>query len=223
MRFASAQERTWWSQSEDFWNIPHDQSYKTSSVKNAEALADESEKSSPAASNDSLHMTIEASPKRKTRNIHLDANTEFVVKRERSGMLLQHRFCPWDGFEYHPLDNICSICGSTRSRAGYAGANHNVLAKLLLPPWERVLWKKQPYEDNYVDRTFLESLVTNANFHAYDAWQITKDSVVVSQHLAGTVLFLGIAYLTNYRSLDLSYMLALDIVLGASSFAAART
>ncbi|EKX34690.1 hypothetical protein GUITHDRAFT_119124 [Guillardia theta CCMP2712] len=169
MRFASAQERTWWSQSEDFWNIPHDQSYKTSSVKNAEALADESEKSSPAASNDSLHMTIEASPKRKTRNIHLDANTEFVV-----------------------------------------------LAKLLLPPWERVLWKKQPYEDNYVDRTFLESLVTNANFHAYDAWQITKDSVVVSQHLAGTVLFLGIAYLTNYRSLDLSYMLALDIVLGAA-------
>jgi len=91
-----------------------------------------------------------------------------------------------------------------------------VLAKLLLPPWERVLWKKQPYEDNYVDRTFLESLVTNANFHAYDAWQITKDSVVVSQHLAGTVLFLGVAYLTNYRSLDLSYMLALDIVLGAA-------
>ena len=93
----------------------------------------------------------------------------------------------------------------------------------------------KPYEDNYVDRTFLESLgelswivschdhdepasspsllpaklkltlilsVTNANFHAYDAWQvshmdgqhplhlssslqITKDSVVVSQHLAG--------------------------------------
>ena len=39
----------------------------------------------------------------------------------------------------------------------------------------------------------------------------------------GTVLFLGIAYLTNYRSLDLSYMLALDIVLGSSSFAAART
>eukprot|EP00961_Rhodomonas_salina_P135609 1824492-Rhodomonas_salina.4 len=56
-----------------------------------------------------------------------------------------------------------------------------VMSKLLLPPWERVLWKKQPYEDNYVDKTFLESLVTNANFHEYDMWQITKDSVVVSQ------------------------------------------
>ena len=58
-----------------------------------------------------------------------------------------------------------------------------MLAKLLLPPWERVLWKKQPYEDNYVDRTFLESLVKNANVRESDVVQIIKDSLAVAQHL----------------------------------------
>lgn len=136
------------------------------------------------------------------------------------GMLLRHRFCPWDGTEFRPLETSCSLCGAPRSGSRYHGKNEQVMSKLLLPPWERVLWKKQPYEDNYVDKTFLESLVTNANFHEYDMWQITKDSVVVSQHLAGTVVFLGMAYLTNYCALPLSYMLALDVLLGMGGAAA---
>lgn len=28
-----------------------------------------------------------------------------------------------------------------------------------LPKWEKVLWKCQPYPDNYVDETFLKGLV----------------------------------------------------------------
>jgi hypothetical protein len=28
-----------------------------------------------------------------------------------------------------------------------------------LPPWEKVLWRKQPYPDNYTDPTFLQALV----------------------------------------------------------------
>jgi phosphatidylinositol glycan class C protein len=28
-----------------------------------------------------------------------------------------------------------------------------------MPRWEKVLWKEQPYPDNYVDDTFLNSLV----------------------------------------------------------------
>jgi phosphatidylinositol glycan class C protein len=34
--------------------------------------------------------------------------------------------------------------------------------------WERVLWKKKPYPDNYVPRTrFLEFLKTNGAVEAY--------------------------------------------------------
>mmetsp|Transcript_60380 Transcript_60380/g.97839 ORF Transcript_60380/g.97839 Transcript_60380/m.97839 type:complete len:509 (+) Transcript_60380:16-1542(+) len=131
----------------------------------------------------------------------------------RFGVLLQHKYCPWDGTEFRPLVTTCPVCGASRTRSKYSGSNDKVLAQLLKPPWERVLWKKQPYEDNYVDRSFLESLVTNANFYTYDAWQITKDSIVVTQHLAGTAIFLAFTYMTNYQKLNLSYMLALDVFL----------
>jgi len=132
------------------------------------------------------------------------------LRTPAGGMLLQHRFCPWDGYEFRPLERVCSVCGCTRTQSRYSGARDQVLAKLLLPPWERVLWKKQPYEDNYVDRTFLESLVTNANVRDCDVLQIIKDSAVVSQHLAGAVLFLGVGYRTIYDGLPLSYMAAFN-------------
>ncbi len=79
-----------------------------------------------------------------------------------------------------------------------------VLTKLLLPPWERVLWKQQPYADNYTDSTFLESLITNDNFSEYDFWLIVRDSVSVAQHLSATVIFLAMFYLTNYSSVQVS-------------------
>jgi Phosphatidylinositol N-acetylglucosaminyltransferase len=31
-----------------------------------------------------------------------------------------------------------------------------------LPPWEKVLWKKQPYPDNYTPHTFLSALQMNS-------------------------------------------------------------
>lgn len=41
--------------------------------------------------------------------------------------------------------------------------------------------------------------MTNANFYTYDPWQITKDSLVVTQHLATTAIFLALTYLANYQ------------------------
>jgi len=72
----------------------------------------------------------------------------------RNGVLLQHRFCPWDGTEFRPLCSTCPVCGASRTSSRYSGSNDTVLAQLLKPPWERVLWKKQPYDDNYVDRQY---------------------------------------------------------------------
>lgn len=95
-----------------------------------------------------------------------------------------------------------------------------VLSKLLLPPWERVLWQAQPYDDNYTDRTFLQSLITNENFSEYDFWRIVRDSVVVTQHLSATVIFLAMFYLTNYCYVQLRWMLFVDVLLGAAGCAA---
>ena len=48
---------------------------------------------------------------------------------------------------------------------------------------------------------------------ASDPLQITKDSLVVTQHLAGTVIFLSLTYLAKYKGLSLAYMLAADLAL----------
>lgn len=34
------------------------------------------------------------------------------------------------------------------------------------PPWQKLLWVKQNYPDNYVDGTFLDELQRNGNFKA---------------------------------------------------------
>ena len=62
----------------------------------------------------------------------------------------------------------------THTHTHIAGTSDQVLAALLKPAWERVLWKKLPYDDNYVDASFLESLVTNANFYTYDPLQVSN-------------------------------------------------
>jgi len=62
-------------------------------------------------------------------------------------------------------------------------------------------------------RSFLESLVTNANFYTYDAWQIFKDSIVVTQHVAGTAIFLSFTYMTNYQVCFIYLFLFLFIII----------
>ncbi|KAI0801276.1 phosphatidylinositol N-acetylglucosaminyltransferase [Fomes fomentarius] len=58
--------------------------------------------------------------------------------------------------------------------------------------WERVLWKKKPYPDNYVPRSFLASLSKNPNFRPYTYWHLVVLSCPISQHLASIFVFLAV-------------------------------
>ena len=49
------------------------------------------------------------------------------------------------------------------------GTQHTCI-KEKKPPWRRILWERQPYADNYVDQSFLSSLVTNANLRKPRFW-----------------------------------------------------
>ncbi|KAI0778174.1 phosphatidylinositol N-acetylglucosaminyltransferase [Trametes elegans] len=68
--------------------------------------------------------------------------------------------------------------------------------------WERVLWKKKPYPDNYVPRSFLASLSKNPNFKPYTYWHLVILSCPISQHLAGIFLFLAVFMRLQQRLLD---------------------
>ncbi|KAH9835568.1 phosphatidylinositol N-acetylglucosaminyltransferase [Rhodofomes roseus] len=68
--------------------------------------------------------------------------------------------------------------------------------------WERLLWKKKPYPDNHVPKSFLSSLSKNSNFRPYTYWYLVRSSFAVTQHLATIVIFVAIFVHLNERKLD---------------------
>ncbi|KAI8329201.1 phosphatidylinositol N-acetylglucosaminyltransferase subunit C [Blakeslea trispora] len=60
------------------------------------------------------------------------------------------------------------------------------------PPWQKLLWVKQNYPDNYVDDTFLEELQKNVNVRTYDYWAMVYESGVITQHISSVVIFIAV-------------------------------
>ncbi|KAG2449226.1 hypothetical protein HYH02_005972 [Chlamydomonas schloesseri] len=52
------------------------------------------------------------------------------------------------------------------------------------PRWEKVLWKRQPFPDNYVDHTFLEHLVVNDAVPRRRYWPVVLASTAVTQQMS---------------------------------------
>lgn len=85
--------------------------------------------------------------------------------------------------------------------------------------WTKVLWKKQPFPDNYRPRSFLSALQKNgdvvplpkkarkanlhctANFEPYSYWELVWASCPVTEHLSIILIFLA----TFIRLLDKSW------------------
>ena len=42
------------------------------------------------------------------------------------------------------------------------------------PPWRKVLYEQQPYEDNHVDQAFLSMLITNQDVVILEFWEVVK-------------------------------------------------
>ncbi|KAI7899785.1 phosphatidylinositol N-acetylglucosaminyltransferase subunit C [Cokeromyces recurvatus] len=67
------------------------------------------------------------------------------------------------------------------------------------PPWQKLLWVKQNYPDNYVDNTFLEELQRNVNVRSYNYWTMVYESGVITQHISTVVIFIAIfVYLQDH-------------------------
>lgn len=55
--------------------------------------------------------------------------------------------------------------------------------------WKKVLYERQPFPDNYVDRRFLEELRKNIYARKYQYWAVVFESSVVVQQLCSVCVF----------------------------------
>ncbi|XP_003229561.1 phosphatidylinositol N-acetylglucosaminyltransferase subunit C [Anolis carolinensis] len=58
--------------------------------------------------------------------------------------------------------------------------------------WQKVLYKRQPFPDNYVDRSFLEKLRKNIHARKYQYWAVVFESGLVIQQLCSVCVFVVI-------------------------------
>lgn len=78
--------------------------------------------------------------------------------------------------------------------------------------WKKILWKKQPYEDNYVDASFLSQLRTNATA-SFPTWGfIMLSSLSIGQKLSIVLLFVAIFAHLHMGLLSSSALIWLSIL-----------
>uniref|UniRef100_G1U365 Phosphatidylinositol glycan anchor biosynthesis class C n=1 Tax=Oryctolagus cuniculus TaxID=9986 RepID=G1U365_RABIT len=58
--------------------------------------------------------------------------------------------------------------------------------------WQKVLYERQPFPDNYVDRRFLEELRKNIYARKYQYWAVVFETSVVEQQLCSVCVFVVI-------------------------------
>ncbi|KAH9946630.1 phosphatidylinositol N-acetylglucosaminyltransferase [Amylocystis lapponica] len=77
--------------------------------------------------------------------------------------------------------------------------------------WERVLWKRKSYPDNFVPQSFLSSLSKNPNFKPYTYWYLVLASCSINQHLATIFTFLAVFVRLKERYLDARVLVWISI------------
>nr|KAJ3422295.1 hypothetical protein HK105_000332 [Polyrhizophydium stewartii] len=59
------------------------------------------------------------------------------------------------------------------------------------PRWRKLLYIRQDYPDNYVDKSFLKLMKRNVNVRQLDYWDVVCETFRVSQQLSVTVIFVA--------------------------------
>ncbi|KAG2436275.1 hypothetical protein HXX76_006586 [Chlamydomonas incerta] len=77
--------------------------------------------------------------------------------------------------------------GRANPVAAIAAAADSLPAEGSAPRWEKVLWKRQPFPDNYVDHTFLQHLVVNDAVPRRRYWPVVLASTAVTQQMSCVV------------------------------------
>jgi phosphatidylinositol glycan class C protein len=92
------------------------------------------------------------------------------------------------------------------------GANTRTFCVYFMAKWEKLLWKKQPFADNYVDETFLELMRKNDNVKYHSLWEVVKDSGRVTQQTTVITIFIAIFMVLLDSNVSSIYILPVAIL-----------
>lgn len=87
------------------------------------------------------------------------------------------------------------------------------------PPWQKVLYLRQPYEDNYVGESFLDSLRLNAHVQHYDYLVLCRGAMGIVQQLCLLCIFISVWWRVQQRAWSHGALLALDALILAVGYA----
>lgn len=76
--------------------------------------------------------------------------------------------------------------------------------------WQKVLYERQPFPDNYVDQRFLEELRKNIYARKYQYWAVVFESSVVIQQLCSVCVFVVIWWYMDEGLLAPQWLLGPD-------------
>ncbi|KAH9582041.1 Phosphatidylinositol N-acetylglucosaminyltransferase subunit C [Trypanosoma melophagium] len=85
--------------------------------------------------------------------------------------------------------------------------------------WRKVLYERQPYEDNYVDPAqFMQDLRQNVNLKTYEYGKVVMDTFVIVQQLSFVVFFLFVFAMILAERVNVYALLWINATLFALSF-----
>eukprot|EP01138_Halocafeteria_seosinensis_P005347 gb/GECG01005466.1/.p1 GENE.gb/GECG01005466.1/~~gb/GECG01005466.1/.p1 ORF type:complete len:355 (+),score=31.20 gb/GECG01005466.1/:1-1065(+) len=79
--------------------------------------------------------------------------------------------------------------------------------------WRRVLYENQGYPDDYLDDTFLASLVTNANVQYHGLWSMIKSTTAIINKISLLAIVLVVfLHVQTLQPLEVMSLIVLDLV-----------
>ncbi|KAJ5068386.1 phosphatidylinositol n-acetylglucosaminyltransferase subunit c [Anaeramoeba ignava] len=80
-------------------------------------------------------------------------------------------------------------------------------------PFRKILYLKQDYPDNYIDDSFLEKLILNANVHPLKFWEVSKSSLAITQQVTIVIIFCLVFFHALTNTITITHFFILDIFL----------
>ena len=79
-------------------------------------------------------------------------------------------------------------------------------------PWRKILYERQPYDDNYVPDSFMSSAIMNAKVSYYTYWNTFNATLNITHQLAAAAIFYVVYTLVVIGEVSSSSLMLIDVL-----------